>query len=101
MTFGDIVKIDRITPDGEWEECLTLRALQVNGGKASDFDAAGTDTASKRVQFRVRWNRCLPPVELRPARYRIRWRGGEYRVADYDDYLYRHRTVDLTGESYG
>lgn len=61
MTFGDIVKIDRITPDGEWEEYLTLRALQVNGGKASDFDAAGTDTASKRVQFRVRWNRCLPP----------------------------------------
>ena len=67
MTFGDIVEIDRITPDGEWEEYLTLRALQVNGGKSSDFDAAGTDTASKRVQFRVRWNRCLPPVELRRA----------------------------------
>ena len=101
MTFGDIVEIDRITPDGEWEEYLTLRALQVTGSKARAFDAAGTATASKRAVFRVRWNRHLPPVELRPARYRIRWRGGEYRVVGYEVYMYRHRTVDLTGESYG
>ena len=101
MTFGDIVEVDRLNSDGKWVDYLTLRALQVNGGKTSDFDAAGTDTASKRVAFRVRWNRHLPPVELRPARYRIRWRGGTYRVAGYDDFMYRHRAVDLTGESYG
>ncbi|MCI8425652.1 MAG: head-tail adaptor protein [Adlercreutzia sp.] len=101
MTRGDKVLIEHVTAEGAWEPYAALTALQVNGGRESGRDAAGTEQASKAVTFRVRWNRLLPPVEFRPQRYRIVWRGQTFAITGYDDYMYQHRTVDLKGESYG
>ena len=101
MSVGDLIEIEAMDETGAWVDHLSLHAVKVNKSRSVESAAAGGEQVADTVEFTVRWNRFLPDVEADKPRYRIRWRGRTFDVRGYDDFMYRHRQVKLTGVSYG
>lgn len=85
----------------EWSDLWHLHARKVNksgGGMATN---AGADQYRATLTFEVAWFSALEAVRYKPQLYRIVYRGHTFKLADYDDYMERHLTVNLVGEAYG
>lgn len=100
MSRGDMIDIERMSDEGQWESYLKLHCLNVNKTQSDEYAAAGGEQATAHVTFRVRWNRFLPDIELDMPRYRILWRKATFDIQGYDDFQYAHISVDLMGVTY-
>lgn len=97
----DRIEIVRIDDDGNMATHAISRCVDVNRTRSTEFAESGGERNAQYVTFRVRWSKRISEIEFDMPRYRIVWRGVEFDVRGYDDYHYQHRTVDLTGVSYG
>lgn len=94
--------IQRMDPDTEeWTDHLRLHALQVNKAAGSESFAAGAEQYHPRLTFRLRWCQALEDLKYNTQEYRIVYRGHNFNVQDFDDYMEQHRTVQLVGVAYG
>lgn len=101
MSIGDPLRIDRMGESGEWEEYLSLHALNVNKMWSREGYGGGGEQDSETVVFRVRWCRALEDVEFDKPSYSIVWKGRRFDIRGYDDYQFQHRRVDLEAVSHG
>ena len=89
-------------PDTEdWTDLLNLHALQVNKTGGGENFSAGAEQFRPRLTFEVRYCKALEDVVHNPQQHRIVYRGRNYDIQDYDDFMEQHRTVRLVGVAYG
>ena len=84
----------------EWEDALTLHARVNKTGGGQSFNA-GADQYHVTKTFEVRYIKLLEYIAHGTQPFRIVYRGGTYKVTDYDDYMEKHTTVKLVGVLYG
>lgn len=82
-----------------WEDHLYMHARVNRTGGGQDF-GAGADQFRSHLTFEVRYCAALDHLRLTPQIYRVIYRGGTYKLTDYDDFMEQHRTVKLEGALY-
>ena len=93
-----IQKIDEITES--WADVFKVHA-HINKAKSdSEYLRAGAIRAKKSLVFEVRFFSRLEDISLNLQNYRIVYQGVTYDIEDYDDYMFKHKTVKLLGVSY-
>lgn len=94
--------IQVIDPDTEeWSDHLSLHALQVNKAGAGESFNAGAEQYHPRLTFRLRWCKELESIKYNTQQYRIVYKGHTFNIVDIDDYMEKHREINLVGEAYG
>lgn len=83
----------------QWSDYIKLHAA-VNKTKQSAYLGAGASQSRSTLTFEVRYCPPLELVAMDTQLYRIIFQGNEYKVLDYDDFMLKHQTVKLVGESY-
>ena len=93
-----IEKIDNTSE--EWAAVWKLHA-RLNKSKTDDEYLSGGATQGKRnIVFEVRYFSGLEDIANNIQRYRILYQGIPYDIGDYDDFMFKHKTVKLLGVSY-
>lgn len=84
----------------EWSDRWKLHARvnKTGGGQALN---AGADQYRATLTFEVRYFKALEELRFNPQPFRVVYRGHNFKLVDYDDYMEQHRTVKLVGEAYG
>lgn len=100
MVFDRPIKIEKLdeTTD-EWSEVLSLHA-RVNKTSGGEYNRAGASRSVNTLTFEVRYNANLKDIRLNTQVYRLIYDNQRYNIVDYDDYLEKHQTIKLVGESY-
>lgn len=89
-------------PDTEgWVDKWKLHALKVNKVGGGQTHTAGADQYVATLSFEVRHFTALEELRYLPQSYRIVYRGHNFKVVDYDDFMEQHRMIRLVGEAYG
>lgn len=100
MAYNKPITVQAQDPDSEqWVDRLRLHAEVNKTGGGTSFNA-GADQYHPALTFKVRYSRSLEDIANAPQPFRIVYRGRTYKVADYDDYMERHREVKMVGELY-
>ncbi len=84
----------------EWTDALHLHASVNKTGGGSKFNA-GTDQYDASLTFKFRYVKALENIAYNTQPYRVVYRGRNFKVVDYDDFMEQHREVKLIGEYYG
>ena len=101
MIYDKPITIQQQDPDTEdWADRWKLHARvnKTGGGQASN---AGADQYRATLNFEVRYFKALEELRYNPQPYRIVYRGHNFKLVDWDDFMERHLTVKLVGEAYG
>lgn len=101
MAYNKPITVQVQDPTTEqWTDSMHLHAEVNKTGGGRDFNA-GADQYRSTLTFKVRYTRKLEDIANSPQAFRIVYRGRNYKVVDYDDFMERHRDVKLVGELYG
>lgn len=92
-----IQKMDPATE--EWSDVLSLHA-SVNKTRQTDYLSAGASQAKRTLTFELRYIKQLEDIAINSQYYRILFQDVPYNILDYDDFMLKHLTVKLIGESY-
>jgi SPP1 family predicted phage head-tail adaptor len=99
MRFDKPIKIEKQDNKSEkWEDFANCHA-RVNKTGGSEYVNAGAVRSRNTLTFEIRYSRQLEDIRLNTQIYRIYYRGAYYNIIDYDDYLEKHSTIKLIGES--
>jgi hypothetical protein len=86
-----------------WEDVLPA-PLHAHVNKASYRQsvsfAADADQFHAQLVFDFRYTAALEQIRYDPQRFRLLYRGAQFRITDYDDYHEQHRTVRIAGVLY-
>ena len=94
------VTIQRQDPGTEaWADHLHMHARVNRTGGGQGF-GAGADQFRSHLTFELRYCTALEELRLTPQLFRVVYRGGTYKLTDYDDYQERHQTVRLDDALY-
>ena len=101
MVFDKPIVIQKWNEDIEDWENLFDKPLhaRINKSSGSEYLNAGAIQSKSNKVFEVRYIPDLEPIDSDRGSYRILYRGREYNITDYDDYLEKHQTVKLLGVS--
>lgn len=101
MAYNKPIVVQVQDPNTEqWADNLRLHAEVNKTGGGASF-TAGADQHRSTLTFRVRYTKRLEEIANGPQAFRVVYRGRNYKVVDYDDFMERHRDVKLVGELYG
>lgn len=97
------ITIQRQDPDTEqWSDLWHLHALKVNKTTGtSESSSAGAEQYHPRLTFEVRYFKGLEELRYNTQQHRIVYRGRNFDIQDYDDFMERHINVQLVGVAYG
>lgn len=103
MIYDKPITIQYQDPDLDTEEWvdrwkLHARVNKTGGGQALN---AGADQYRATLTFEVRYFKALEELRFNPQPFRVVYRGHNFKLVDYDDFMEQHRTVKLVGEAYG
>ena len=93
-----IQKINELTET--WEDLYSVHASINKAKNDNEYLNAGAIQAKRTLVFEVRYFKDLEDISLNTQRYRISYQGVPYNIADYDDFMLLHKTVNLLGVSY-
>lgn len=100
MTFDKPIIIQKIDDTTErWTDAYRLHA-SVNKSGGSEYLNAGANQSKANLVFEVRYFEHIEDINFNRGRYRIVYRGHNFNITDYDDFLEKHQTVKLLGTSY-
>lgn len=85
----------------EWTDLLHLHALKVNKTGAGESFNAGAEQYHPRLTFTLRYCKALEEIAHATQTHRIVYRGHNYDIQDYDDFMEQHLEVNLVGMAYG
>lgn len=101
MTYDKPIVIQkRDEATEQWSNLWSLHA-RVNKTVGSEFVQGGANQSESTKTFEVRYFTALQDVDYNRGLYRIVYKGVNYNIVDYDDYMERHKAVTLEGVSYG
>ena len=100
MTYDKPVDLQKQNENTEkWETIMHFHA-RVNKTGGNQTFAADADQFHARLNFDFRYCESLEEVRYQPQIYRLLYRGHQFQITDYDDYLEQHRTVRIVGLLY-
>ena len=100
MSVGDPLTILKLNPDsGEYEPYMHTHLLSENKARSETSTEGRGQSSSAVIVFRLRWSPMLAPIEFAMEEYRIVWRGHEFVIDEFDDFMHQHRTLKITGVS--
>ena len=83
-----------------WTDAFKVHA-SVNKAKSdNEYLSAGAIQSKQNLTFEVRYFAALEDISLNLQLYRILYRDVPYNISDYDDFMFKHKTVKLLGVSY-
>ena len=92
-----IEQIDDVTE--RWTPLFKLHA-SVNKAKSNnEYLNAGAIQSKESLVFEVRYFKDLEQIRGKTQRFRILYQNVPYDIEDYDDFMFRHKTVKLLGVS--
>lgn len=101
MVFDRPIVIQKI--DNKTEKWCNLYKLHahINKNTADNkYLSAGAIQSKANLVFTVRYFKELENIFNNTQLYRILYNSITYEIVDYDDYLFKHKTVKLLGVSY-
>ena len=101
MPIGDPIEILVLNEEDELVTYYKGHVLKTNKTKSTEYVEAGGEQSSAYVTFTLRWHKLLEPIEFDMPLYRLKWRGNLFDIIGFDDFMYQHRTVDLSCISVG
>lgn len=100
-TFDRPILLQRINEaTEEFSDLYSLHASINKTRSDNEYVNAGAIRDKRTLTFEVRYFEELEDIANNTQSYRIVYQGVPYNVVDYDDYMLRHKTVKLVGESY-
>lgn len=100
MVFDRPIIIQKINEDTEvWENYLMLHC-RLNKAGYNESSNAGATRSSAKLTFEVRYCPAIEDIFLNTQFFRIVYKNNNYNILDYDDFMFKHKTVKLIGESY-
>lgn len=93
-----IQKINELTED--WEDVFKVHASVNKSSGDNEYLNAGAIQGKKNLTFEIRYFSDLEDISFNLSCYRIVYRGVNYDIKDYDDFMENHKTVKLLGASY-
>lgn len=94
------ISIQRINEATErYEEIFSVHASVNKATDDNEYLRAGAIQAKRKLVFEIRYFPALEEISLNTQSYRVVFNGVSYNVTSYDDYLMKHQTVKLLGES--
>ena len=100
MVFDKPIIIEQCDENTEkWNAFAKIHA-RVNKTGGSEFLNAGAERYQNTVTFEMRYVKKLEKIRLNTQLFRLFYRGNRYNIINYDDYMEKHRTIKLIGESY-
>lgn len=100
MSFYNPITVQIRDDTGKWSDKWKLHA-RVNKSGGGQALNAGADQYKATLSFDVRYFKDLEDMRYNPQPFRIVYRGHNFKLVDWDDYMEQHRTVRLVGEAYG
>lgn len=92
--------IQRINETTElWEDLYSVHASVNKASDDNEYLNAGAIQAKRRLVFEIRYFADLEAIAFNTQLYRVVFGGIPYNITSYDDYLLKHITVKLLGES--
>ena len=99
MIFDRPIIIEKQDEDTEeWKEFIKLHANVNRASQKEDFKAGATQSV-RSLKFEVRWCKPLKDIINNTQIYRIKYDGIKYNIVDTDDYMEKHRTLKMIGNS--
>ena len=98
MRRNHMIELQRLEM-GAWVPLAQLHA-GVNKASGKEYLDGGAVQSQLQMIFDVRYSPLIEEIRLATQSYRVIYRGGKFKVVDYDDYMERHRGVRLLGVSY-
>ena len=93
-----IQKIDEASE--QWTDVYRLHA-KINKAKTDgEYLSAGAVKGKRTLTFEVRYFKNLEDISVNLSLYRVVFTGIPYNIVDYDDFMLKHKTIKLLGESY-
>ena len=100
MVFDKPITIERLNDnDDTWSKYISLHA-RINTYNYSENISAGADRSKQILTFDIRYCKPLSEIAFNTQYYRIVYNNQRYNITEYDDYMLKHRTIKLIGESY-
>lgn len=100
MSAGDPIEVLRLNRDTEeYEPYLRTHIIDENKARSEVSTAGRGQNSGAIITFRLRWSRMIAPIEFAMEEYRLVWRGREFDIDDFDDFMHQHRKVKITGVS--
>ena len=101
MKYDKPVVIERQDEETErWQPVGPALHARVNKHIGTTTDRAGADQYHLRLRFTLRYVPVLAAIQYAPQLYRILYRGQQFKIIDYDDYMEEHKEITLTGKLY-
>lgn len=100
MTYDKPITIQKIDEVTElWSDHWSLHA-RVNKTTGSEFVEGGAIQSQATKTFELRYFAGLEDIDFNRGLYRIVYRGHNFNIVDYDDYMESHQVVKLKAVSY-
>lgn len=100
MVFDRPIIIQKINEDNEtWQDYLPYHC-RLNKAGYSESQNGGAIKSKVKLAFEVRYCPPLEDIFLNTQLYRIVYKNNNYNIIDYDDFMFKHKTIKLIGESY-
>ncbi|MFR9168698.1 MAG: hypothetical protein ACLVKI_08490 [Gordonibacter urolithinfaciens] len=98
MSAGDPILIMKLNPETEeFEPYCRAHIIDENKARSDESTEGRGQSTMAVISFRLRWSRMLAPIEFAMEEYRLVWRGHEFDIQGFDDFMHQHRKIKITG----
>lgn len=83
---------------GKWGKFAGLHA-RINKTGGNEYLNAGAVRSQSTLTFEVRYSPKIEEIRGNTQLFRVFYRGNNYNIVDYDDYMEKHQSIKLLGVS--
>lgn len=98
MTLNQKIQIQKLNDDDSYSDYYSCHA-QVNKTGGNEYLIAGAVSPKNKFTFIVRYCEELKNLQFDTQTYRIVFNGIIFNILDADDFMQRHKTIKIIGES--
>ena len=98
-TYNQVIQIQKLNDDTELYNDYYRCHAQVNKTGGNEYLIAGSVSTKNKFTFIVRYCEELKNLQFDTQTYRIVFNGVIFNILDADDFMQRHKTIKIIGES--
>ncbi len=99
MILNQKIQIQKLNEDNDAYSDYYSCHAQVNKTGGNEYLIAGTVSTKNKFTFIVRYCEELKNLQFDTQTYRIIFNGIIFNILDADDFMQRHKTIKIIGES--
>lgn len=99
MILNQKIQIQKLNEDNDAYSDYYSCHAQVNKTGGNEYLIAGTVSTKNKFTFIVRYCEELKNLQFDTQAYRIIFNGIIFNILDADDFMQRHKTIKIIGES--